>query len=158
MTENWPAMTRKVWPRSRLLSRASTWSLGAAEALIGLGVGPSLSSIQTQVTGGTPVSIGFSGFRAEDALRLNQTGMRAGSFREKSQRLELGDLEWLAAADVGAGELVVTPDHIGLGLGKSRAIALIGVAGNLRTLAAHHPSDFVLGGLAAFGAGQVVVA
>src|SRR5450631_4353207 len=26
MTANWPAMTRNVWPRSRRLSRASTWS------------------------------------------------------------------------------------------------------------------------------------
>src|SRR5271166_5503204 len=45
ITENWPAMTRKVWPRSRRLSSASTWSgvrLRSSGGSSGLGMRVSL--------------------------------------------------------------------------------------------------------------------
>src|SRR5580658_406904 len=81
MTANWPAMTRNVWPRSRRLSSASTWSgvrlrssggsrefaivsllnLGrprnsqAVQKLDGLKGQLVSSSIQSQVAGAAPV-------------------------------------------------------------------------------------------------------
>ena len=72
--------------------------------------------------------------------------------------LQLRDLKWLAAADVGAGELVVAAHHVGLRLGKAGSVALIGIAGQLRTFAAYYPRNLVLGRLAALGAGKVVAA
>jgi hypothetical protein len=70
--------------------------------------------------------------------------------------LQLCNLEGLAAADVGAGELVVAAHHIGLRLGKAGSIALVGSAGQLRTLAPHYPGDLVLARLAALGAREGV--
>ena len=66
------------------------------------------------------------------------------------------DLKGLAAADVLAGKLVVAAHHVRLRLGEARAVALVGAAGQLGALAAHHPGDVVLGRLAAFGAGERV--
>ena len=77
---------------------------------------------------------------------------------EEGERLQAGDVEGLAAADVKAGELVVAAHHVGLGLGEASAVAFIGVPGKLGALAADYPGDFVLGGLAAFGTGEVVCA
>jgi len=70
--------------------------------------------------------------------------------------LELRNLEWLAAADVGAGELVIAANHVGLGLGEAGAVAFVGVARQLGPLAPDYPAYLVLAGLAAFGTGKSV--
>jgi hypothetical protein len=80
----------------------------------------------------------------------------AESVLNKSQRLQAGDFERLAAADVGAAELVVATDHVGLGLGELGAVALIGMARKLRLLAPDDPGYLVLSTLAALGAGEGV--
>jgi Tol biopolymer transport system component len=76
---------------------------------------------------------------------------------QKRQRLQLRDLKRLAAAHVGAGQLVVAAHHVGLRLGKAGAVALVGVAGQLRPLAPHHPAHLVFAGLPALGAGKCVL-
>src|SRR5579859_2611032 len=73
---------------------------------------------------------------------------------QECQRLELSNLEWFAAADVGAGEFVVAPDHVGLRFCEARPVALVGAARQLRTLAPDHPGHLVFCRLAALGAGQ----
>jgi len=70
--------------------------------------------------------------------------------------LQCADLEGLAAAHIGAGQLVVAADHIGLGLGEAGAIALIGTARQLRAFATDDPCDFVFSRLATAGTGQGV--
>ena len=70
--------------------------------------------------------------------------------------MQRGDLERLAAADVGALQLVIAPDHIGLGLGEPGPVALIGSARKLAALAPYDPGDLILPRLAAFRTGQVV--
>jgi hypothetical protein len=70
--------------------------------------------------------------------------------------LEACNFEWFAAPDIHAGELVVAPNHVGLGLCELRAIALVGVAGQLSSFPPYDPGDLVVSGLAALGAGQIV--
>ena len=74
------------------------------------------------------------------------------------QRLQLRNLKRLAAANVGAGELVIPPHHIGLCFGESRSVALVGVTRQLRPLPPNYPGNFVFPRLAALGAGQCVAA
>ena len=83
-------------------------------------------------------------------LRFARWGLKEG------QALQLGDFEALAAADVAAGQEIVAADHVGLGLGESGAIAVVGVAGQLGALAADDPVDLVFAGLAAVRTGQGV--
>ena len=71
--------------------------------------------------------------------------------------MELRNLEWLAAADVGAGELVVAAHHVRLRLGKARAVAFIGIARQLGPLAPNYPAYLILAGLPALGAGKRVL-
>jgi hypothetical protein len=75
---------------------------------------------------------------------------------QKSQRLELGDLEWLSASDVGARQLVVTSYHVRLRFGEAGAIAFVGPTGQLGPLTAHDPSDLIFAGLPALGADKSV--
>ena len=77
---------------------------------------------------------------------------------QEGDGLELGDFEGFAAAHVGAGQLVVATNHVGLGLGEAGAVALVGVAGQLVPFTANDPGDFVLAWLAAFGACDGVAA
>jgi hypothetical protein len=81
-----------------------------------------------------------------------------GLIGQECQRLKLRDFEWLATANIRAGKLVVTADHVGLRFGEAGAVTLVGVARQLRTLAADDPSDFVFGGHAALGASECVAA
>jgi len=94
--------------------------------------------------------IGFRGigFRARGPALVRQEGYG----------LELGDFEGFAASHVGAGELVVAADHVGLGFQEAGAVAFVGVAGQLGAFAADDPGNFVLAGLAALGAGDGVAA
>ena len=75
---------------------------------------------------------------------------------EECQRLQLGDFKTLAAADVGAAYEVVAAHHVGLGFGKAGAVALVGIAWQLRALAANDPVDLIFAWLAAVGANQSV--
>lgn len=68
--------------------------------------------------------------------------------------MKSGDLEWLATANIGAGQFVVAPYHVGLGFGEAGAVPLVGAAGQLSLFAPYDPVDLVFGGLTAFGAGQ----
>ena len=47
---------------------------------------------------------------------------------EESERLQRSNLERLAATDVGALQLVVAADHVGLRLGEARTVALVAAA------------------------------
>ena len=66
------------------------------------------------------------------------------------------DFKRFSATNVGAGELVVPPNHIRLSLCKFGTVALVGVAGELWTFAANDPGHFVFAGLAALGTDKVV--
>lgn len=87
---------------------------------------------------------------------FGEPGREAGSVHEKREALKGGDLEGLAAADVGAGKLVVAAHHIRLRLGEPGTIALVSVARQLRFFAANDPGDLIFPGLPAFGTGQGV--
>src|ERR1700686_5103139 len=50
-------------------------------------------------------------------------GFFSGLIVDKCQGLKPDDFERLAAADVGAGQLVVAAHHVGLRLGESGAVA-----------------------------------
>ena len=77
---------------------------------------------------------------------------------QKRDGLDPGDLKALAAADVFAGYLVVAAHHVGLGLGEARAVALVGVARQGILLATDEPVQLILGGLAAVGASERMIA
>ena len=87
--------------------------------------------------------------------QIRKTAPKMGGVRvvgfplQEGQRLELGDFKSLTAADVAAGDHVVAPNHVGLGLGEPRPIAFIGVARQLRPLAANYPADLMFARLAA---------
>ncbi len=68
--------------------------------------------------------------------------------------MELGDFERFAAADVGAGELVVASYHVRLRFGKAGTVTLVGAAGKLGTFTAYDPADLVFAWLTALGAGE----
>ena len=67
----------------------------------------------------------------------------------RNHRRLSGDFEAFAAAHVFAGHHVVFADHVGAGFGEAGAIAFVGASGKLALLSAHHPGDFILGGLMA---------
>src|SRR5580704_3851896 len=73
----------------------------------------------------------------------------------ENHRLEAGDFEAFAAADVFAGHHVVFAEHVGAGFGEAGAVALVGAAGELLLFGANNPGDFILGGLTAVGTVQV---
>jgi len=81
---------------------------------------------------------------------------KSGLELQKGEGLQLGNFEALAAADVAASYEVVAADHVGLGFGETGTVALVGVAGQLGSLAANNPVDLVFAGLAAVGANQGV--
>src|SRR6185503_17804560 len=87
----------------------------------------------------------------------SQKRTRSGGL-EEGDGLDSGDLEALAAADVFACDHVVAAHHIGLGLGKAGAVALVGMARQGVLFAADDPSELIVSGLAAVGAGEGVVA
>ena len=68
---------------------------------------------------------------------------------QERQCLQRGDLKALAAANVAAGHHVVAAHHVGLRLGKSGSVAVVGVARQLRPLAPYDPTDGVIAWLAA---------
>jgi len=49
--------------------------------------------------------------------------------REEGERLELGDVEWFAAAHIGARQFVVASYHVGLRFGEAGTVALVGSTG-----------------------------
>src|SRR6266568_8335655 len=151
-------MTRSVCPRSRRLSSASTWSgvrlrssRGRREFAIdfvlladprsGLRVAHCFDSITYRA-----FCASGSQFRLGPASLLGQ----------ERERLQRADLKGFAAADVDAGKLVIAANHVGLRLRKPGSVALIGIARQLRPLAAHHPGDLVFTRLPALRAGESV--
>src|ERR1019366_2918569 len=105
--------------------------------------------------GAHPCLRGCAGWGRNDSTtgtKLRRT--QARSLRQERQRLQLRDLEGLAAADVDAGQLVVAAHHIRLRLGESAPVPLIGVARQLRPFPPHHPGHLVLARLPALGAGE----
>jgi hypothetical protein len=82
------------------------------------------------------------------------TSPRLTSIR-KYHRLQAGNFEAFAAADVFAGHHVVFAQHVGTGFGEAGAVALVGAAGELLLLGTDDPSDFILGGLTAMRTVQV---
>jgi hypothetical protein len=70
--------------------------------------------------------------------------------------LQRGDLEALAAANVSAGDHVISPHHVGLRLGKARTVPVIGVARQLSPLAPDYPTDLVIAWLATVRTDQCV--
>src|SRR5579862_2424066 len=173
MTANCPARTRNVWPRSRRRSSASTWSgvrlrsSGGSRVFAiavrspgGVLICPATMSIQSHATGTAPPE---EPMPAECSALYDQTKKRIDAawktgplLGQEGQGLQRGDLEWLSAAHIGAGQLVIAAHHIRLRFGEPGAIAFIGMTGQLRFLAADDPGDFVLGSLSALGAGQSV--
>src|ERR1035437_3697637 len=79
-----------------------------------------------------------------------------GSVSQKRHRLQHADLEGLAAADVGARQFFIAPDHVRLRLGELGAVPFVGPPRQLRPLAPHYPGHLVLAQLAALGTGQRV--
>src|SRR5215813_2565052 len=75
---------------------------------------------------------------------------------EKRHRLNTRNFKTLAAAQVLAHNQIVATDHVGAGLGKFGAIALIGAWRKLSFLGAYQPGKFVLIGLLTMGAVQGV--
>jgi hypothetical protein len=73
---------------------------------------------------------------------------------EKRHRLQIADLEGLAAADIHAGKFFVASHHVGLRLGEFGTVTLVSPTGQLRTLATHNPCNLVLARLPALGASQ----
>ena len=73
---------------------------------------------------------------------------------EERERLQLRNLEGLATADVGTGELVVASHHVRLRLGEAGTVTLVGPSGQLGAFTAHHPRNFVFGCLTALGADE----
>ena len=121
------------------------------------------SDLMQQTKRGGLLSQGCRGDRAcqgqeEKDLSFHQEGSLGRLFVKKGKGLQPYDLEGLAATDVGAGQLVVATHHVGLGLGKTRAVALIGVARQLCALPAHYPGHAVFARLPALGAGKGVCA
>ncbi len=75
---------------------------------------------------------------------------------QKCHRLNSGYVEALAAPDIFAADQVVAADHVALRLGKSRPVAFIGTAAELRLFASDQPGKFVLALLPAVGTGHGV--
>jgi hypothetical protein len=68
---------------------------------------------------------------------------------QECEGLERSDFKSLAAADVATGDEVVFSHHVGLSLGETGAVSLVGVSGQLGPFAPHDPVDLVVAGLAA---------
>jgi hypothetical protein len=109
------------------------------------------------------VKIGYRGCdialseQSRRSVRLERAGTRS-RFTQEGEGLEAIDFKRLAATNIYAGELVVSPDHIGLRLGKPGAVAFVGVPGELGALTTNDPGDLVFAGLPALGASEVVSA
>jgi hypothetical protein len=73
----------------------------------------------------------------------------------EDNRLHAGYVETLAATQVFAHHDIVFAQHVGTGLGKTRAITFIGTAGQLTLFGAHQPHDIVFRTLVAVRAIQV---
>ena len=71
--------------------------------------------------------------------------------------MELRNLEWLAATDVGAGKFVVAAHHVRLGFGKAGPVPFVRVTGQLRPFPPYDPAHLVLARLPALGAGKRVL-
>src|SRR4029077_20454694 len=69
----------------------------------------------------------------------------------EDNRLHAGEFETFAAAQVLAGHQVIFAKHVGAGLSKAGAIALISTSGELPLLGSHQPNNLVFGGLMAMG-------
>jgi hypothetical protein len=75
---------------------------------------------------------------------------------QKCDRLHSGHVEPLATANVLARGQIVPAHHIGLRLGESRPVALIGTTAKLCLLPADEPSKFIFVRLTAVWARQQV--
>src|SRR5215469_4649661 len=75
---------------------------------------------------------------------------------QKSHRLNTRNFKTLAATQVLAHNQIVATDHVGAGLGKFGAIALIGAWRKLSFLGAYQPGQFVFIGLLTMRAVQGV--
>jgi hypothetical protein len=84
------------------------------------------------------------------------TAALSGGLQE-GDGLDSGDFEAFAAADIFAGDHVVSADHVGLGFGEAGAVAFVGVARQAVLFAADEPAKLVFGGLSAVGAAERVV-
>src|SRR5262249_7650422 len=85
-------------------------------------------------------------FRGKDALGEPLVG--------EDDRLDAGNLEALAAAQVLAGHHVVFAQHVGAGFGEAGAVAFVGAAGKLVLLGAYQPGHFIFGRLMTVGTVQ----
>jgi hypothetical protein len=75
---------------------------------------------------------------------------------DEGDRLDAGDVETFAAANILATDHIVAAHHVALSLGKARAIALVGSAGELTLFSSNNPAEFVFCLLAAVRAGHGV--
>lgn len=72
-----------------------------------------------------------------------------GILIRKDYGLDARDFKAFAAAHIFAGHQIVLTQHVGAGFSEPGAVAFVGATGKLALLRAHHPSDFILGGLVA---------